>query len=286
MAIKVYKPGERPKSFRRVALYGDPKIGKSRLATSLPWGEYGWGEKAVYVAWDPGTEDWENSPILEQDREHLIFARGEAEIGKDGRLMPFDPLEAAIELASRDWKSVDPEIETIIWDTMTYTATDLLAAIAPQGLYGNNITLGKRGTNSHVAQPQQGDYGAAQNCVKHILDFLFSQPLNVIVLFHAKMTDPEDAEVVGGPATAGKAGIRPIAGLFDNLFRIGAKRVRIGTGTPPTYETHRVVYTEPNGYWLAGMRSPQKSNNIKEFRIDDKEPVSFWHALEKAKGAK
>ena len=274
MAVKVYKPGEQPRSYRRFGLYGPPKIGKTRLVTSLPWGsEFGWGNKAAYVAWDPGSDDWEMSPVLISDREHLIMAKPEPEEVR-GKLL-LDPYETAIELACMDWRKVDPEIETLIWDTMTSTSENMRDAVAQEGRYGNSITFGKSGTKSHLVHAQQGDYGAAQMMTQHIIDFLFDQPLNIIVLFHQKATDPDDIEQVGGPATVGKAGIVPMAKRFDNLLRIAPERTRIGEGSPPKYETRRVVYTEPHGVWLAGMRSPRRNNPMSKYTLTDN-TRQFW----------
>lgn len=278
MSLKIGKGG-RP--WGRYGIYADPKDGKTRLGTSLPYGQYSWGKKAVYVAVDPGASDLERSSILEEYRDNLVIASFESDT-KDGKLVRPNVLEEAVEAATKDWRSVDSDIGTIIWDTMTTTSQDLLMAIAPMGLYGNNISLGIKGTASYIAQPQMGDFGAAQRSTMRIIDFLFAQPLNVVVLFHAILTDPADGEVVGGPATVGKAAIRPIAGLFDNLFHLGWDKTRVGTVTPPKYNKQRVVWTEAHGVWMAGMRSKHKSNPCPKVVLEEN-PVNFWHAIEGVK---
>lgn len=267
-------------SARKIAIYGDPKSGKTRLATSLPWGEY-WGERAVYVAWDPGSEDL--SSVLPENRDRLLVVTPEASAGAK-----FDPLEEATAIASRNWLA-EEGVRTLIWDTMTYTATDILSAVSALGLYGSGVSVGSRKSGSFVPQPQMGDYRTAQACVMHTLDFLFGQSgLNVIVLFHSVMTDPEGGggETIGGPATVGKAGIRPISGLFDNLFRVAIKRTRVGTGLPAQYVKRRVVQTETADNWLAGLRSGHAKNPISEYELTENS-VAFWQALdETTKGEK
>lgn len=270
--MRVYAAGQNVRIPKRIAVYGDPKVGKTRLATSLPWGKE-WGEKAIYVCWDPGSE--ELTSVLPENRDRLIRVLP----GSDDPKSAWDPLEEAVAIASKDYR--DTEAGTIIWDTMTYTATDILEAVSKLGLYGNNISLGKKGTKSHLSQPQMGDFGAAQRSIMHILSFLFDQPMNVIVLFHSTMTDAESGEVLGGPATVGKAGIRPISGLFDNLFRVAMKRIRVGTGLPAVWEQKRVAQTEPEGNWLAGMRTGHEKNPMAEVELKG-DGSEFWRQVEAA----
>ena len=184
--MRIVEAGVRPPT--RVAIYGNPKCGKTRLATSLPWGPL-WGEKAVYVAWDKGAE--ERSSVLARDLERLQCVMPEA--NEKGE---YDPLTEAVEIASHDWKSKG--FGTLIWDTMSSTALELLDAISAQSLYGKNLVIGRGAAK--ITQPQKGDYGAAQRATMHILNFLFDQPINIIVLFHVQAPDLE-SEMEGGPAT-------------------------------------------------------------------------------------
>lgn len=273
--MKITSPGQ---GFvpTKIGIYGEPKKGKTRLATALPWGGR-WGDKAIYVAWDDNA--LELASVLLPDREHLTVvtpdkAKVDARTGKEY----YDPLAEATEIASADW--AEQGYKTLIWDTMTSTAIDLLKAITVQGKHGNNVSFGTPGKPDYVPQATIGDYGATQRCVQHTLDFLFDQPMNVIVLFHAVDDDDNGkAEMVGGPATVGKAAIRPIAGRFDNLFRVTSRPIRQGNTVPPIYVQKRVVQTEPVQYWLAGIRAPLPKNTLSEFELTD-EPVKFWQAWE------
>lgn len=271
--MRIYKANELPPP-TRVGLYGDPKIGKTRLATDLPWGPR-WGEKAVYVASDPGSE--ELASVLPANRDRLLVVVP----GPDGT-KAYDPLTEALEIATKDWKKEDPGIGTIIWDTMTYTAALTLRAIAAQQLYGKGMKVGP------MPIPQMGDYGATQRSVQYLLGFLFQQPLNIICLFHSELADSESGgldTLVGGPATVGKAGIRPVAGLFDNLFRISITKERVAGSIPPKYTEKRIVRTDRDGVWLVGMRSPHPTNPIPEVELTEN-TAAFWQTIDEVKGVK
>lgn len=70
-----------------------------------------------------------------------------------------------------------------------------------------------------------------------------------------------------------------MAGRFSDLFRLASKRTKVSTSTPPVYENKRMLYTEQEGVWLAGMRSPNKSMGAYPITEDTHK---FWHDLEKA----
>lgn len=271
----------------KVGLVGEPKYGKTRLATSLPWDSF--GDKAVYVCWDPGSEELDS--VLVENREHLVKAQPSGKI-VNGRLV-FDPHKEAISIATKPWAEgfkegdvVVPPCQTLIWDTMTATARDLLAAYADSGVFSGekgdkHVSVGDFGTPYYMAQPMMGDYGIAQRAVLHILKFLLKQPMNVIVLFHTDFMEPEGAgQVTFGPATIGKAAIKPVASLFDNLFvlDVGETLVRDSGGGPPKRMMKRKVYTDKKGLYLGGLRSPYPRNPIPEVELNDN-PVEFWQLV-------
>lgn len=271
--MKLYKPGV---DFvpARVALYGPAKTGKSRLATALPWGPR-WGERAIYVAADPGSE--ELGSVLEQNRERLIVVKPAPEQGNK-----YDPLGDAIKIATYDWKKDYPDVNTIIWDTVTETSRKLLAAYADSGAFSEkHVTFGKPGTLEYHAAPMEGDYGAAQRSTVFMLEYLDRQPLNKVLIFHDELVEPKENAVgmtFGGPALAGKAGTKIIAGRYDNLFKTHCKELFDSKGKA-TLEYR--VYTAPFSFWLAGFRNPNKENPIPMLKMDS-DPVNIWLAYEKA----
>jgi hypothetical protein len=274
--MKIHTPGQ---AFvpRRIAVYGPSKSGKTRLATSLPWGS-DWGDKAIYVAWDPGSE--ELGSVLSGNRDHLIVVRPDKPLTRAGG--KYDPLGEAVKIATFDWKKEYPTANTIIWDTGTETSRDLLAAYADSGQFSDkHVSFGKPGSLEYHAAPMEGDYGAAQRSTIFILEYLDRQPLHKILLFHDELVEPKEnmpGSTFGGPALAGKAGTKIIAGRYDNLFRCGTKQIVI---PPNKTETKYVVTTRPSGHWLAGFRHPTEINPIPQVDLPPN-PVTFWTAMTSA----
>lgn len=268
---------------RRIALYGEPKFGKTRLATSLPWGDH-WGERAVYVGWDEGAA--ELASVLPANRERLIQVYPEPveKKNRDGSTtLVLDPHKEAIQIASRNWKKDYPEVGTIIWDTMTSTSQDLLSAYADTGAFSEDghVSVGEKGTPTYMAQAMQGDYGLAQRATLHILKFLFNQPLNVIVLFHVGETEGNSGRMVIGPATVGRAGIEPVSQRFDNLFRVEARETMGKDKDPRKKQLQFYCITQRKGLYLGGLRSPHKENPMPEVLLEP-DPINFWQRLDES----
>lgn len=256
------------KSPERILIYGAPKSAKTRFATALPWGSEGWGQKAVYVAADAGSASLRS--VMLPDREHLIVVDPHPESGK------YDPLHEATAIATYDWKAKGAS--TIIWDTITQTAEDLLQAYAILGNYASNpITFGKQGTPSHHVHPTEGDYGAAQNSIgNHLLGHLFAQPLNLIIIAHETWVEPKNANAcIGGPATIGRALVGKMPGEFDTVIRTEVRRV---TEPGKPVKTEFKARTQPHGPWIVGIRNP--GVNLPDYVMGE-DPRGFW--LEYAK---
>lgn len=260
--MRVGKPTE---THERVLVYGNPKVaGKTRFATSLPWGTY-WGEKAVYVAADPGAISMRS--VLPVHLEHLIPVEPRPEEGRK-----YDPLNEAVACVTRKWRE-EFGARTIIWDTLTSTAHDVLAAYARLGNYAKEqITFGKPGTPEFHAHPTPGDYGAAQNSVcEHVLGLLFQQPMHVIVVAHEQWVEPKNAgECVGGPATVGAATVQTLPRNFDAVIRLESKRVVDGKAKVLQFTAH----TQPHGVWICGIRGAKAFPDT----VLQEDPVHFWQA--------
>lgn len=265
--------------FRRIAVYGLPKSGKTRAVTALPWGRGSWGARAIYIAADPGSE--ELGSVLPLNREHIILVKPEPK-NVGGKLI-YDPLTEAVAIATRNWKEDFPDVGTLIWDTATTTSQELLAAYADSGQFSDkHVTFGQPGTLTYHAAPMEGDFGAAQRSTMFILKYLFRQPLNLIVVFHEDWVQPNEKEVLGavygGPTIVGKAGIKTIAAMFDNLFRFSAKdKIEAGNKVVAEYAVH----TRHSGPWMAGFRNPNETNPIPKVVLNP-DPINFWLAFDKA----
>jgi hypothetical protein len=289
---EIVRAGERREKFLRIGLEGEPKTGKTRFATSIPDDDY-WGHDIIYVATDPGAEDIETSSVLMKNRERLVVVRPSTSVkkNKDGsESIEYDPHKEATAIASRNWRKEVPNARTIIWDTMSHTARELLYAYADTGVFmgdkgDKHVSVGEPGTPSFVANPMMGDYSMAQRTIFNILRALFKQDMHVICLFHIRAIETDSGQVLAfGPATAGQAGVRDTAALFDNLLRTDTVE-KLTMDKPPKKETKYILHTKKKGLYLGGIRTGHDNNPIPELSIDN--PTEAWEILTKAlKGAK
>jgi AAA domain-containing protein len=248
----------------RVLIYGDPKSGKTRLATSLP-SEFG---EAIYVAWDPGTEHL--GPVLEAHRPRLHVIQSVP----DGKTA-YSPDVDAFAIALHDWRGEYPNVRTLIWDHITATAEDCLFAVADSGQFSDkHIRIGDPKSAGKLNVPMEGDYGAIHSTIDRLTTYLFRQPLHLIILAHATMTEAKDGSgLIGGPATVGRASVRKYAGRFDTVVHIARK--------------HRdkaerfVAFTDRHdNLWNAGVRSSLLTNPMPSFELAP-DPINFWLAYQK-----
>ena len=279
MALKIGSPtAER---LERILIYGDPKTGKTRLATSLT-GRFG---DSLYVAADPGADGL--SSVLSAYRDRLRVVSTEYPAAK--QYTPTDnPHKDAFVVACQDWigasrpkewSSRDP-IRTLIWDTMTATASDILSYVATSGQFSDkaHIGLGQPGGVEHQKLPMQGDYMATHNIISRLVDFLFKQPLHLIVVCHAVYDEArEGGTIEGGPATAGKATVRSFPGRFDTVIHL----TRRSSGTASIGQSGQgpasmvTAWTERHGIWSAGIRSGHATNPMPKLDLDA-DPNNFW----------
>jgi hypothetical protein len=276
MALKLGSAtGER---LERILIYGDPKTGKTRLATSLTQ-RFG---DALYVAADPGSDGL--ASVLSNYRARLRVVSASYPAGKPAT--PTDnPHKDAFVVACQDWVGKQPEewsgkepVKTLIWDTMTATAQDILSYVATSGQFSDkaHIGLGQPGGVEHQKLPMQGDYMATHNIISRLVDFLFKQPLHLVVVCHAIYDEArEGGTIEGGPATAGKATVRSFPGRFDtviHLTRRAAGGANTGQSSPGSSVT---AWTERHGIWSAGIRSGHANNPMPKLDLDS-DPINFW----------
>jgi hypothetical protein len=181
--MKIHTPGS---AFvpRRIALYGPAKSGKTRLATSLPWGS-DWGDKAIYVAWDPGSE--ELGSVLSANHPHLIVVRPEKPLSKAGG--KYDPLGEAVKIATHDWKKDSPMPQSS--DTATETESDLLAAYADFGQFSDkHVSFGKPGSRVSFSANE----GGLRSCpaVNYIHSRISRPTTSTDLLFHDELVEPKE----------------------------------------------------------------------------------------------
>jgi len=279
-------------------LYGNSGVGKTALTTALPWGTPRWGDKAVYVAWDAGSETLLS--VRPEDRKHLTVITPKLE-HVSGDRMVLNPYKTAMDIATADWATLVPGAKTLIWDGATRLAEQILRAVANTGATVSpskkekgeetRLVIGERGEASFMAQPIIPDYGMAQNIVMQWGEFLRQQPLNVLVVCVSDYYKPEgggyDGDTVGGPATIGTKIIPRFMKDFDNVFRISIE-AETATVTsdkgPPKFErvNKRILWTEKNGIWDAKIRRPVGTpNNLAKYELTTN-PTDFWNLFDQS----
>src|SRR5262245_17732232 len=198
-----------------VVLYGNSGVGKTALATALPWGSKRWGDMAAYIAWDAGSETLLS--VRPEDRKHLKVITPKLEPTSSGDRLVLNPYKTAMDIATADWERLIPGCKTLIWDGATRLAEQILMAVANTGATVSpskkekgeetRLAIGERGRADFMAQPIIPDYGMAQNIILQWSEFLRQQPMNLIVICVSDYYQPQagsnDGDTIGGPATVG-----------------------------------------------------------------------------------
>jgi hypothetical protein len=290
--------------------YGESGVGKTALFTALPWNTDRWGSKdnyrpdakyAVYVPWDAGSETLRS--VAPEDRKHLLVARPKPQTNADGQL-EMNPRRVAMDLATKDWRRIAPDVKTIIWDGGTRLAEQILRAIANSGATvsrqkkesgtEDRLVLGTKGEPGYMVQPIIPDYGMAQNFMLQFSEALLQQPMNVLLLCVSDYYKPDggslDGDTIGGPAIIGVKIIPKFMKDWDNVFRMGFEvetKVVQEPGKPAGVVTitKRVLSTEKRGIWGAKIRRPpSKVNPLARVELTgpDGEPKcrEFWEKFD------
>jgi hypothetical protein len=263
--------------------YGNSGVGKTSLFTALNWGTERWGNKAIYVAWDAGSETLLS--VSPEDREHLVVVTPKPQRNAQTGRLVFNPYKAAMEIANADWATLVPEAKTLIWDGGTRLAEQILRAVANTGATvsqrkkddgsDTRLTFGEKGDPDYMALPIIPDYGMAQNSIMQWAECLRQQPLNILVICVSDYYQPEGGsqdDTVGGPCLVGTKIIPKFMKDFDNIFRLSIEpeTVKVETKDPvtgkpgaPTFEriNKRVLWTEKHGIWDAKIRRPPSAVN-------------------------
>jgi AAA domain len=248
-------------------IYGPAGSGKTRLATcAMRANPTRWGNKAAYIAVDRGGANL--SSVLGEDISRLLVYMLGDEAGK-----PYDPYDETMKIADELRK--DPQgCSTVILDTATVLARDILQGIANSGRFSDKHVMIVPSGPGKLAMAMPGDYGATQQSMFNIFRAFENLPLNFICLFHDGLVEPDIGDgfkPYGGPATAGKGAITPTAAWFDNLIRTECVQIGTGAGKVVKYLAH----TEKNGPYIAKVRQKHLKNTISQVELQP-DPINFW----------
>lgn len=254
--------------YERILIYGAPKTGKTRFATSLPE-RFG---RIRYFAADPGSERLDS--VLLPYRPRIAVTQSTPEPGK-----PYNPRLDAFTVARNAW-----EEETLIWDTLTETGRTLLTYTADTGAFSESHVTFKtqKGAIDYQTQPDKGDYGAVQNAIDRLITFLFQQPRHLIVICHEGYDEAMEAgqrTLKGGPLTVGKATIGSLPGRFSTTIRLTKTTQSSPAGFGKDNVPKVIAWTETVGVWAAGIRSHHPINPMASFEVGP-DPNNFWKAYD------
>lgn len=255
---------------RLINLFGAGGSGKTRAAAACCRARPDiYGERAIYVPIDPGSEGL--GPVLAEDRGRLEL------VGVDPSK---DVFSQAVEIIQHPW--AEEGIKTIVWDTMTTLGQIMLGQLANSGKFSSDkhIELSTvRGAKVNL--PMQGDFLAIEALLFQLLSLMRGSNVNHLAIFHELEIRPEPGtpgEPYGGPAFVGKAMTRKIGNWYTQSLRFSTRqRRRANLQEAPKQEW--VVHTEDRGIWKSKFRLPQPENPCPEIVLNP-DPANLWQTLE------
>jgi hypothetical protein len=189
-----------------------------------------------------------------------------------------DPIKNFMKFCMQDWKAIDPEIDTLVVDTYTKVALDIISYAANSGAMDRekHYVIGDP-TNGGQAIPNRGDYQAIESVSRGNLDMLFDKQskMNIIFLMHEDVKIVENVHAVGGPAHHGRAMTEYIPAQFSTVIRLIREPVLIPGNDAP--EDVVIAITENDGKFIAKIRTSDELAVNKLARVIlNRNPVNFW----------
>lgn len=263
-SFETFHPGEAPE-YTMALVTGDPGVGKSRFATSLP----GTG-KIVYVTWDSKAEALKS--ILPAYRDRIIVKNPAVKTGSKSTV---DPVVAAFSIAKINWKDEHPDMEYFVLDTVSTMGKAMLKHNADLGKYTKNPIKYEVGDGEWITNPTEGDYGATQDQIERIMDILGEQPYHTIIVAHAGIAKTKEGTIIGGgPMTVGSAQIMSFPGRFNPHVHL-TRKVRQPLGKD-LGGVEYMAYTEPVGIFGAKIREAKGGGNVLAKVKLEADPVHWW----------
>lgn len=246
----------------RIVIYGRAGTGKTRLALSLS-ARFG---KIAYFAVDENSDTLPSIDRRKRDRIYVVSARGE------------NILHNFMKFARTDWKSIDPEINTLVVDTFTKVGQDAIRYSANTG----SVTAEKHfkiGDPNEGGQtiPNRGDYMGVDALGRGFIDELYSKQgdMHVILLCHEDVKVVENVSVIGGPAFPGRQMLEYLPGVFGTIIRLTKDQIMVPGASAPTDVV--VAIGEGDGKYIAKMRTTNENDPNPLARVVlDRNPETYW----------
>ena len=261
--LKILKQEDLEKEQReRIIIYGRAGIGKTRLALSLPE-RYG---RIAYYAADDNTEYL--SSISPTKRQRVIVVKPSGD----------DPIKNFMQFAMQDWKKIDPSIKTLVVDTYTQVASEVIRHSANSG----SVTSEKHyvvgdPANGGQTIPNRGDYLAIESISRGFLDMLFDKQSDMHIIFvcHEDIKLVEGIHAVGGPAHPGRAMTEVLPATFNTVIRLIRETTMLPGRSAP--EDVVIAVTENDGKFIAKLRTENETGaNPLARLILDRSSSNFW----------
>lgn len=263
MGLRILKLTEFQSELKeRIIVYGRAGIGKTRLVLSLS-PRFG---KIVYYASDQNSEFL--SSIDPRKRERILVVKPEGD----------DPIRNFMKLAMQDWKTVDPEIKTLVVDTYTKVVLDIISYAANSGTMDRekHYIIGDP-TEGGQAIPNRGDYQAIESISRGNLDMLFTKQrdMHIIFVMHEEIKIIENVHAVGGPAHPGRAMTEFIPAQFSTVIRLIRDQILVPGADVP--ENVVIAVTENDGKFIAKIRTSNEEGVNPLARVTlSRNPSSYW----------
>ena len=250
MSLKLFNPEAEEGQTDRVLVYGDPGIGKSRFALSLP-PRFG---NILYYAADDNAQFLSSISRAKRKRVWVITPQG------DDAIVNFQ------EFCDHDWKSLEgqtmadgrtfPQIGTIVVDTYSTVMERVLQEVANQGLSGaeRHFYASAKDKGGQTI-PNRGDYRGSDSISMGYLDTLFDlqRHYNIVFVCHGTLKYVDDVCIGGGPSHPGRRMLTELPARFSTVVRLVREDVEI---QEPEYHVENAVVaiTENDGRWVAKAR--------------------------------
>lgn len=291
--MRVVDPGQ--ELFLRCSITALGGHGKTTLAVTVPdeWGRIG------YIMADGTSKRFASIPYDIRPRLVPIDLDGMATRDEEGVVTSTSWLKEAFLVAQTDWRAKYPDMGVIVWDTVTQTAREILRESARKNWFSSKgPTTGPRDKSGEniasmeeaqkYAQPQEGDFGVAQQSIVLVQEWFVKQPMHVIALFQEGFASPDAKTGEGalyGPDVMGQKGPRIMPQVYDENLAIVFEKNR-ATGT---YE--RKIQVMPAGARNTQVKKPlgayvQFPSALMDAPSTVEGIKDFWRMLEEIKRGK